>query len=72
MCCPGLPYPDCWLPFCNPWFSKPMMAAAAAFSMSGSPHHHHCTNCNCPSSSRSPSNRGGPRNPEYMGPNKSH
>ncbi|MGH0141028.1 UNVERIFIED_CONTAM: hypothetical protein FKN15_021426 [Acipenser sinensis] len=79
MCCPGLPYPDCWLPFCNPWFSMPMMAAASAFSMSGSlhhhqalPHHHHCTNCNCTSPSGPPSTRGAPKNPEYMWPNKSH
>ncbi|XP_033905848.1 heat shock transcription factor, Y-linked-like [Acipenser ruthenus] len=68
-----------WLPFCNPWFSMPMMAAASAFSMSGSlhhhralPHHHHCTNCNCTSPSGPPSTRGAPRNPEYMGPNKNH
>ncbi|XP_041109890.1 heat shock transcription factor, Y-linked-like [Polyodon spathula] len=68
-----------WLPFCNPWFSMPMMAAASAFSMSGSshhhralPHHHHCTNCNCPSPSGPPSTRGASRNPEHMGPNKNH
>ncbi|XP_059832612.1 heat shock transcription factor, Y-linked-like [Hypanus sabinus] len=67
------------LPFCNPWFSMPMMAAASAISMSSGssvhhhrppPHHHHCPNCNCQGGSAS-STRGGPRNSEYMtGPHR--
>ncbi|XP_005991895.1 heat shock transcription factor, Y-linked-like [Latimeria chalumnae] len=61
------------IPFCNPWLSMPMMAAASAISMSGTSHHHrtpahhhHCPNCNC-SSSSVPSSRSGTRNTEYMG-----
>uniref|UniRef100_A0A674KJK4 Heat shock transcription factor, Y-linked-like n=1 Tax=Terrapene triunguis TaxID=2587831 RepID=A0A674KJK4_9SAUR len=46
------------LPFCNPWFSMPMIAAASAISMSRSSHHrtpsyHHCPNCNCTSNNAS-------------------
>ncbi|XP_078403886.1 heat shock transcription factor, Y-linked-like [Cetorhinus maximus] len=67
------------LPFCNPWFSMPMMAAASAISMSSGssvhhhrppPHHHHCPNCNCQGGSGS-STRSGPRNSDYMtGPHR--
>ncbi|XP_078268036.1 heat shock transcription factor, Y-linked-like [Rhinoraja longicauda] len=67
------------LPFCNPWFSMPMMAAASAISMSSGssvhhhrppPHHHHCPNCNCQGGSAS-STRSGPRNSDYMtGPHR--
>ncbi|XP_062440634.1 heat shock transcription factor, Y-linked-like [Rhea pennata] len=60
------------LPFCNPWFSMPMIAAASAISMSRSSHHrnptyHHCPNCNCTSNS-APAGKGvGPKTPEYTG-----
>ncbi|XP_075429742.1 heat shock transcription factor, Y-linked-like [Ascaphus truei] len=60
------------LPFCNPWLSMPMIAAASAFSMSRSFHHraapsyHHCPNCNCSVRSSSPAT-GGANPPEYMG-----
>ncbi|XP_043830645.1 heat shock transcription factor, Y-linked-like [Dromiciops gliroides] len=60
------------LPFCNPWFSMPMIAAASAISMSRSSHHHrtpsyhHCPNCNC-SSSNVPSTKGAPKGNEYAG-----
>ncbi|XP_069469914.1 heat shock transcription factor, Y-linked-like [Ambystoma mexicanum] len=59
------------LPFCNPWFSMPMIAAASAISMSRSSHHrtpsyHHCPNCNC-SVSAAPSAKGGPKPAEYTG-----
>ncbi|XP_029463615.1 heat shock transcription factor, Y-linked-like isoform X1 [Rhinatrema bivittatum] len=59
------------LPFCNPWFSMPMIAAASAISMSRSSHHrtpsyHHCPNCNC-SVNNANSTKGGPKSNEYMG-----
>ncbi|XP_006137863.1 heat shock transcription factor, Y-linked-like [Pelodiscus sinensis] len=60
------------LPFCNPWFSMPMIAAASAISMSRSSHHrtpsyHHCPNCNC-TSNNSPAAKGvGPKTTEYSG-----
>nr|XP_020656674.1 heat shock transcription factor, Y-linked-like [Pogona vitticeps] len=59
------------LPFCNPWFSMPMIAAASAISMSRSSHHrtpsyHHCPNCNC-SSNTSASKAVGPKATENMG-----
>uniref|UniRef100_F6YFL3 HSF-type DNA-binding domain-containing protein n=1 Tax=Ornithorhynchus anatinus TaxID=9258 RepID=F6YFL3_ORNAN len=45
------------LPFCNPWLSMHMLAAASAISMSRAPSHHHqtpsnyhCPNCNCSAS----------------------
>ncbi|XP_042196757.1 heat shock transcription factor, Y-linked-like [Callorhinchus milii] len=66
------------LPFCNPWFSMPMMAAASAISMSSGssvhhhrpPHHHHCPNCNC-QGGNGPSTRSGPRNSDYItGPHR--
>ncbi|KAH0630831.1 hypothetical protein JD844_004119 [Phrynosoma platyrhinos] len=61
------------LPFCNPWFSMPMIAAASAISMSRSSHHHrtptyhHCPNCNCTSNSTSASKVVGPKATEYTG-----
>lgn len=81
---PGFPsmYPDLsamqahWaslLPFCNPWFSMPMIAAASAISMSRSSHHHrtpsyhHCPNCNCTSNATSASKGVGPKATEYTG-----
>lgn len=81
---PGFPtmYPDLsamqahWaslLPFCNPWFSMPMIAAASAISMSRSSHHHrtpsyhHCPNCNCASNITSSSKVVGPKATEYTG-----
>uniref|UniRef100_A0A8C8R512 HSF-type DNA-binding domain-containing protein n=1 Tax=Pelusios castaneus TaxID=367368 RepID=A0A8C8R512_9SAUR len=60
------------LPFCNPWFSMPMIAAASAISMSRSSHHrtpsyHHCPNCNC-ASNNTPAAKGiGPKPAEYSG-----
>ncbi|XP_056665931.1 heat shock transcription factor, Y-linked-like [Monodelphis domestica] len=60
------------LPFCNPWFSMPMIAAASAISMSRASHHnrtpsyHHCPNCNC-SSSNVPSAKGAPKGNDYAG-----
>lgn len=81
---PGFPsmYPDLsamqahWaslLPFCNPWFSMPMIAAASAISMSRSSHHHrtpsyhHCPNCNCTSNATAASKGVGPKATEYTG-----
>ncbi|XP_039210633.1 heat shock transcription factor, Y-linked-like [Crotalus tigris] len=61
------------LPFCNPWFSMPMIAAASAISMSRSSHHlrtpsyHHCPNCNCMSNTPSASKGAGPKTAEYAG-----
>ncbi|XP_003225617.2 heat shock transcription factor, Y-linked-like [Anolis carolinensis] len=61
------------LPFCNPWFSMPMIAAASAISMSRSSHHHrtpsyhHCPNCNCTSNAASASKVVGPTATEYTG-----
>ncbi|XP_063169628.1 heat shock transcription factor, Y-linked-like [Candoia aspera] len=61
------------LPFCNPWFSMPMIAAASAISMSRSSHHHrtpsyhHCPNCNCTSNTQSASKGAGPKTTEYAG-----
>lgn len=61
------------LPFCNPWFSMPMIAAASAISMSRSSHHHrspsyhHCPNCNCTSNSASTSKGAGPKAADYTG-----
>uniref|UniRef100_A0A670YWD6 HSF-type DNA-binding domain-containing protein n=1 Tax=Pseudonaja textilis TaxID=8673 RepID=A0A670YWD6_PSETE len=61
------------LPFCNPWFSMPMIAAASAISMSRSSHHHrtpsyhHCPNCNCTSNPPSASKGPGPKTADYAG-----
>nr|XP_056715317.1 heat shock transcription factor, Y-linked-like [Euleptes europaea] len=61
------------LPFCNPWFSMPMIAAASAISMSRSSHHHrtpayhHCPNCNCSSNPASASKGAGAKVTEYTG-----
>ncbi|XP_060615206.2 heat shock transcription factor, Y-linked-like [Anolis sagrei] len=61
------------LPFCNPWFSMPMIAAASAISMSRSSHHHrtpsyhHCPNCNCASNATAASKGVGPTATEYSG-----
>uniref|UniRef100_A0A8D2L2T5 HSF-type DNA-binding domain-containing protein n=1 Tax=Varanus komodoensis TaxID=61221 RepID=A0A8D2L2T5_VARKO len=61
------------LPFCNPWFSMPMIAAASAISMSRSSHHHrtpsyhHCPNCNCTSNTTSASKGVGPKATDYTG-----
>ncbi|XP_025962121.1 heat shock transcription factor, Y-linked-like [Dromaius novaehollandiae] len=60
------------LPFCNPWFSMPMIAAASAISMSRSSHHqsptyHHCPNCNCTSNSAPAGKGAGPKTTEYTG-----
>ncbi|XP_060105618.1 heat shock transcription factor, Y-linked-like [Heteronotia binoei] len=61
------------LPFCNPWFSMPMIAAASAISMSRSSHHHrtpayhHCPNCNCTSNTASTSKGVGPKVTDYTG-----
>ncbi|KAG8144620.1 hypothetical protein E2320_013095 [Naja naja] len=61
------------LPFCNPWFSMPMIAAASAISMSRSSHHHrtpsyhHCPNCNCTSNPPSASKGAGPKTADYAG-----
>ncbi|XP_019377197.1 PREDICTED: heat shock transcription factor, Y-linked-like [Gavialis gangeticus] len=80
---PGFPttYPDLsvmqahWaslLPFCNPWFSMPMIAAASALPMSRSSHHrapsyHHCPNCNCTSNNAPPGKGTGPKPTDYTG-----
>ncbi|XP_032635710.1 heat shock transcription factor, Y-linked-like [Chelonoidis abingdonii] len=60
------------LPFCNPWFSMPMIAAASAISMSRSSHHrtpsyHHCPNCNCTSNNASAAKGVEPKPGEYSG-----
>ncbi|CAM5140960.1 unnamed protein product [Eretmochelys imbricata] len=60
------------LPFCNPWFSMPMIAAASAISMSRSSHHrtpsyHHCPNCNCTSNNAPAAKDVGPKPTEYSG-----
>uniref|UniRef100_A0A8D0L9A6 HSF-type DNA-binding domain-containing protein n=1 Tax=Sphenodon punctatus TaxID=8508 RepID=A0A8D0L9A6_SPHPU len=61
------------LPFCNPWFSMPMIAAASAISMSRSSHHHrtpsyhHCPNCTCTSSNAPVPKGAGSKSSEYAG-----